>query len=243
MGDNKSIYSLVSKHMPVDVIVTIICAIDDRNINELFNTLYSISLTCKHLNDIITQFHDRVIDHYTVESRVGEMLVYTLFGMLHRAYDLPAIVSPRKSEWYQFGKQHRADDQPAVVEANGSLTWYRHGIIHRENDQPAVIIYNILPSGEHSQEPKTMIWYQRGHIHRDNDKPAMIQTDSKSWFQYGMLHRSHNRPAIMYVNGNREWYCNNKRHRDNGPAVVCKNGTHQWYQYGKYISSIDPASV
>jgi hypothetical protein len=46
--------------------------------------------------------------------------------LLHRASDLPAIVSPTSQEWYIYGIRHRANG-PAILRADGTGEWWKYG--------------------------------------------------------------------------------------------------------------------
>jgi hypothetical protein len=48
-----------------------------------------------------------------------------LNGVLHRDYDLPAVVyNDGTKKWYKNGKLHRDNGLPAVEESNGKNYWY-----------------------------------------------------------------------------------------------------------------------
>jgi hypothetical protein len=96
---------------------------------------------------------------------------------LHRANDLPAIVSRDGTLiWARYDYFHRMNDKPAFIGGDGAYEWLIDGALHRSYDLPAV----ILNDG-------TRMWYCNGDLHRRNNKPAIIYANGEvEYWEYGI---------------------------------------------------------
>jgi len=73
--------------------------------------------------------------------------------ILHREYDLPAVVATDGSlEWYEDNQYHRAGGNPALIWPNGRREWWIRGQMHRDAG-PALI-----------DEQGHTWWYQHSEI-------------------------------------------------------------------------------
>lgn len=79
----------------------------------------------------ITQF----INLYSSRYLVGDYDYTYLFGRLHSFYDIAAVITSWRREWYKYGELHREDDLPALIAkplVHGEFRiWYKNGLIHR----------------------------------------------------------------------------------------------------------------
>lgn len=99
-------------------------------------------------------------------------------GLIHRDFDLPAIVSTNGStlRWYRYGLLHRDNDKPALILKDELTEWYQNGRLHRDGDNPASIHIGYVKQ-----------WYKNGIRHR-NGKPALISEENYcEWWINGEL--------------------------------------------------------
>ena len=108
-------------------------------------------------------------------------------GMLHRDFDLPAVVrADGDQEWFRAGTRHRDGDMPAVVRANGHREWFSDGKRHRDGDMPAIMNMNST-----HQE-----WYADDILYR-GDFLMWPDGCSIKWFKDGMKHRDVGPACVM----------------------------------------------
>lgn len=186
-------------------------------------------------------------DKYLIRTFEDGTVVHFLNGLIHRDYDLPAMICPDGTmKWIRFARLHRSNsnDDPALITPNRK-EWWVNGKRHRDNGLPAICEWL------YDSEPIRMEWFVRDKRHRDDGKHAYFVTTATEtkmeWWVDDQLHNTDGQPAVVIINPitgrtiRKEYWVLGKQHRTNGPAVevfsndmAIEEDTIQEYQYWRF---------